>query len=222
MSKRLHSFLGVCPNLYIAIFVMLSMFYFIFLSMDTNVGAYANEQDTSIAVIIGDSHAVGHFGDILEKELKQKWQNVSRFVKSGTKVSYFIKGDKFKKFISETSKKGKIDAVFIVLGTNYITGRNIENRAKDIRRLLSQLPNESLCVWIGPPKSFRERIETKKISDVLQSEVSARCIYVDSTPCTWWIERENVKDGIHYSKKGAESWVDCVLQKLEDKEIEKY
>ncbi len=95
----------------------------------------------------------------------------------------------------------------IIMGTNDSPTRATE---RAYRRVAADYPEAYL---VGPPK-YKGHLgsRTDRVAEIQRRVFGER--WIDSRPCTSDMTGR-AKDGVHFTKDGAKTWIDCVVAELD-------
>ncbi len=139
-----------------------------------------------VIAIVGDSHAVGHPGQLLAAALRRQGHEVLLQGRVGARAN-------------STRWSCRADWQIAFLGSN----ESPSDHLAQVYRAIGSRTKQTIVV--GPPASTRNRVNAA--AELLSNAQISR--YIDSRKCT------NVRessDGLHYGKAGAEQWVKCLLK----------
>jgi hypothetical protein len=100
--------------------------------------------------------------------------------------------------------------IVIQQGTNLLTGQLSQASIRSqVQNLLNLIPEDTKCIWIGPPDADDSKISDTKFSNfysLLKTILKNKCLLIDS----WGVEKvthypNNQGDGIHFSGKVQDS-----------------
>ncbi len=201
----------------------------------------AAEKDFSSVLLIGDSHAYGRYGTVLDSYFRERSEKVSSFASCGSSPSTWTKGSsKFAEtncgFWSKKSadketrvkshrlpsfqeelKSTQPEVVVISMGTNILSSpQNIDRELKITEDMLKSIQaQKSQCVWVGPPdllkNPFKANLELG-IKKLKELTAKYNCSFVDSRKVTKYPSGKN--DGIHYGQQDSARWGQYVVEEL--------
>ena len=190
-------------------------------------------------LILGDSHTVGPFGEVLDSYFRSKSDRVKTVASCGTspkqwlagtastRCGYFSKNEKGYVVRSDSHKGGSFskevqsmnpDLVVMAHGTNILGSRaNVDGEIKSIREIAKQIRAKGAkCVWVGPPQIKKPphanhlNYGAESIRKTVEIE---GCLFIDSRKLTSYPARGG--DGIHYSGNLSREWGRKVTQEIE-------
>jgi hypothetical protein len=190
-------------------------------------------------MFVGDSHAYGKMGAVVEKRLASvskrviiqsscgstpnTWlgktgyeKTVCGYWKKDGATEIRSKEHKTPKFKSELEKY-KPQLTIVQLGTNIAAGSNpLKSEGSVIEMLTLIREARGECIWIGPPDAESKVVSKEKLKKT--NEMLARlaksydCQYIDSLLLTVF-PKEN-KEGIHYPPKLSAEWGEKLSSKI--------
>lgn len=155
-------------------------------------------------VHLGDSFA-GALGVALGHELKAL--GIKSFLRY--EKSTYIPTWAWSKELPDFHWKYRPDLFLITLGGNELKIPDPNQRAKTVRRLVSQLKGKP-CVWIGIPLWEGAN---PALLEVIRQNV-APCLYLDSSALVPDLER--ARDGIHPNTAARKVWARAVIRWLQE------
>lgn len=190
-------------------------------------------------MFVGDSHAYGKMGSVVEKRLASSakriiiqsscgstpntWlgktgyeKTVCGYWKKDGAIEIRSKEHKTPKFKSELEKY-KPQVTIVQLGTNIAAGNNPLKSESSVIEMMSLIREaKSECIWIGPPDAESKIVtkeKLKKTNEMLSRLAkSYDCQYIDSLTLTVF-PKEN-KEGIHYPPKLSAEWGEKLSSKI--------
>ncbi len=207
------------------------------------IDPFEDELPRRQTLLIGDSHMVGHFGKQLHKLLEEEGSTPLTVAVGATRPVHYVRGSRAKFFarrggvgvvrwhegkkmrLSRVPKLASLVSgdnppkkVVIGFGTN-MAGHmhNSKGRRKEysaVTKLLSQLPEDAACIWVGPPVSRRKKVTRylQRTVDVISAGIEDRCQFIDSRDITTLAMLS--RDGVHLSKRGGKLWADRVISRM--------
>lgn len=203
---------------------------------------FAAENSFERVLLLGDSHAYGKYGEVLDAHFRKSAKQVTSFSSCGSSPSTWmttsanfkstncgfwqknsadreirVKSHKLPSFDQEVQKL-QPQLTVITLGTNILgsTG-NISSEKKHIEAMMKSIRAEgSECVWVGPPDLAKDPFKKNLSQGIETLKVLAqenKCQFVDSTSVTKYPTGKS--DGIHYGPKDSAAWGKAVVEKIE-------
>lgn len=214
---------------------------YILILLAFQISANAAEKDFDSVLLVGDSHAYGRYGTVLDSYFRERSAKVSSFASCGSSPSTWTKGSsKFAEtncgFWSKKSadketrvkshrlpsfqeelKSTQPDVVVISMGTNILSSpANIDRELKITEGMLKSIQGEKAqCVWVGPPdlskNPFKANLELG-IKKIKELTAKYNCSFIDSSKVTKYPSGKN--DGIHYGPQDSARWGQDVVEEL--------
>ncbi|UXR63208.1 SGNH/GDSL hydrolase family protein [Bdellovibrio bacteriovorus] len=203
------------------------------------IPAFAESLDR--VLLLGDSHAYGKYGEVLDSHFRATAKQVTSFSSCGSSPSTWtttsanfkstncgfwkknaadretrVKSHKLPSFNAEL-KSLRPQLTVITLGTNILgsTG-NINSEKKHIESMMKAIRAQgSECVWVGPPDLAKTPFSKNLQSGVATIKALAdknQCHFIDSTKLTQYPSGKS--DGIHYGPGDSANWGKAVIEKI--------
>lgn len=198
------------------------------------------KQEMSV-MYIGDSHSYGKLGSVINKNLSERFSNVTSQAGCGATAKTWLGVGGFEKtvcgywlkdvegeirskahqipFFGDELKKYNPDIVIVQLGTNMAAANKPLHSKQSVIDLITMIQEfGAKCIWIGPPDANSKIVTKQKVGVVNQmlKEVTTKlgCYYIDSLEVTSF--PENNKEGIHYPNSLSAKWGEDVSAILLD------
>ncbi|XGC82299.1 SGNH/GDSL hydrolase family protein [Bdellovibrio bacteriovorus] len=202
---------------------------------------FAAETSFERVLLLGDSHAYGKYGEVLDAHFRKGANDVTSFASCGSSPSTWmtstanfkttncgfwqknsmdreirVKSHKLPSFDQEVQKL-KPQLTVITLGTNILgnTG-NISSEKKHIESMMKSIRAQgSECVWVGPPDLAKDPFKKNLNLGIETLKTLAeenKCHLIDSTSITKYPSGKS--DGIHYGPKDSAAWGKAVIEKI--------
>lgn len=194
-------------------------------------------------LLLGDSHAYGKYGEVLDAHFRTSAKQVTSFSSCGSSPSTWtttsanfkstncgfwkksaadreirVKSHKLPSFSTELQNL-RPQLTVITLGTNILgSPGNIASEKKHIESMMKAIRAQgSECVWVGPPDLAKAPFSKNLQSGVEVLKTLAeknQCHFIDSTKLTQYPAGKS--DGIHYGPNDSAKWGRSVIEKIND------
>lgn len=197
-------------------------------------------------LLLGDSHAYGRYGTILDSHFRQGNTQVTSLSSCGSSPStWTTTSENFKStncgFWKKNAKgqetrvtshrlpsfkdeltAAQPDLTVITLGTNFLASTGNINREKThVETMMKQIKAAgSACIWVGPPDLKKNPFKSNLQAGVKQLKSWAAendCHFIDSTKLTQYPGGKS--DGIHYGPKDSAAWGESVIKEIQKLKI---
>ena len=206
----------------------------------------APENSWDSVLLLGDSHAYGKYGEVLDAHFRKSAKQVTSFSSCGSSPSTWtttaanfkstncgfwtksaagretrVKSHKLPSFSNEL-RTLRPQLTVITLGTNILASPgNISSEKKHIESMMKAIRAQgSECVWVGPPDlakaPFSKNLQTG-VETIKALAVKNQCHYIDSTKLTQYPAGKS--DGIHYSPNDSAKWGQAVVEKIKELQL---
>ncbi|UOF02202.1 SGNH/GDSL hydrolase family protein [Bdellovibrio reynosensis] len=206
-----------------------------------NLG-FSAENSFERVLLLGDSHAYGKYGEVLDAHFRKNAKQVTSFSSCGSSPSTWmttsanfkstncgfwqkssadreirVKSHKLPSFDQEIQKL-QPQVTVITLGTNILgsTG-NISSEKKHVETMMKSIRAQgSECVWVGPPDLSKDPFKKNLplgIESLKSLAKENKCHFIDSTAITKYPAGKS--DGVHYGPKDSAAWGKAVVKKIE-------
>jgi hypothetical protein len=240
MVTRRNAYHNTAASLFGRLFLALSVFMANFSQAEPWQFNATQPPDHADILLIGDSHAVGHFGKHFDALLRQFHDTkVATYAICGsspgdwmsgmtTPCGYAIKGTRGEEVRGlEAVVPNYLDlvtthaprVVIVELGANMLGGSRewIETTSKALAQTITRAG--SACFWIGPPQDrTHSKVELATLYEQIGTAVSSDCVLIDSRDSTFFPETGG--DGVHFDSLGeegiriAETWAQSTFSRL--------
>lgn len=215
-------------------FLILGLLFF-------NTAQAAPENSLDRVLLLGDSHAYGKYGEVLDAHFRTSAKQVTSYSSCGSSPSTWttttanfkstncgfwkksaadretrVKSHKLPSFNSEL-RNLRPQLTVITLGTNILASPgNISSEKKHIESMMKAIRAQgSECVWVGPPDLAKAPFSKNLQSGVETIKALAeknQCHFIDSTKLTQYPSGKS--DGIHYGPNDSAKWGQAVVEKI--------
>lgn len=198
-------------------------------------------EQTERVLLLGDSHAYGKYGQVLDNHFRSDGAAVTSLSSCGSSPSTWMKSSsdfkvtncgfwkktpdgketrvqshRLSSFADELNKSRPTLTV-ITLGTNILASpQNIASEKTHIESMMKLIKEQgSNCVWVGPPDLSKNPFKKNLPNGVRELEALAKknnCHFIDSTQLTTYPTGRG--DGIHYSPQDSTRWGNSVVSTL--------
>ncbi|MFV8257997.1 SGNH/GDSL hydrolase family protein [Bdellovibrio bacteriovorus] len=195
----------------------------------------------SRVLLLGDSHAYGRYGTVLDAHFRKGDTQVTSLSSCGSSPStWTTSSENFKStncgFWKKNSKgqetrvtshrlpsfgeelaATKPDLTVITLGTNFLASpANIKSEKAHVEKMMKQINAAgSACIWVGPPDlkkdPFKKNLELG-VKELKSWADANNCQFIDSTKLTKYPGGKT--DGIHYGPKDSAAWGEAVVKEI--------
>ncbi|AHZ84919.1 hypothetical protein Bb109J_c2226 [Bdellovibrio bacteriovorus] len=195
----------------------------------------------SRVLLLGDSHAYGRYGSVLDAHFRKGDTQVTSLSSCGSSPStWTTSSENFKSTNCGFWKKNakgqetrvtshrlpsfgeelaatKPDLTVITLGTNFLASPgNIKSEKAHVEKMMKQINAAgSACIWVGPPDlkkdPFKKNLELG-VKELKSWADANNCQFIDSTKLTKYPGGKS--DGIHYGPKDSAAWGEAVVKEI--------